>query len=290
MPRPTPATESPPQDRWDDQYGRVGLEVLEESPEHFLLEGHLLGAPQAALLERGAPWSGQRCLEIGCGDGLFGARLGRRGAHLVGLDLGPRLARLARGVSRVNRTGGHFLVARGDALPFPAESFDRVVGNGILHHMSRSDLDTTLREVARVLRPGGRALFVEPVENSPLFHWLQELVPVGRPGHPQHRPSRLQFRAWQAYVGRRDDRPLTLAELARPRGDLRLVDHRYFGWSIRLARLLPAPYWVRWMEWADGFLTASRSPLRHLSREVLVEYRREASELGGTLGTSANPA
>jgi SAM-dependent methyltransferase len=53
-------------------------------------------------------------------------------------------------------------------LPWPDETFDFVYGNGVLHHV---DIDRTVAEARRVLRPGGRCAFIEPLTYNPLI-WL----------------------------------------------------------------------------------------------------------------------
>ena len=53
----------------------------------------------------------------------------------------------------------HVVLAMGEHLPFPDASIDRIYGGGTLHHM---ELNQGLREIARVLKPGGRAAFVDP--------------------------------------------------------------------------------------------------------------------------------
>jgi SAM-dependent methyltransferase len=56
-------------------------------------------------------------------------------------------------------------------MSFPDDSFDLVFGSGIIHHL---DIDRALGEIARVLRPGGRAVFVEPLGlNAAIAHPLR---------------------------------------------------------------------------------------------------------------------
>jgi SAM-dependent methyltransferase len=65
-----------------------------------------------------------------------------------------------------------FFVMDAHQLQFPDGSFDFVVGNGIIHHL---ELPIALKEVDRVLRPGGKALFQEPLEQNPLlklYRWV----------------------------------------------------------------------------------------------------------------------
>jgi SAM-dependent methyltransferase len=70
-----------------------------------------------------------------------------------------------------------FLAMDAEAMTFADRSFDAVVGSGILHHL---DLDVAVREVARVLRPGGRAVFYEPLGHNPLINAFRHLTPALR--------------------------------------------------------------------------------------------------------------
>ncbi|MBB6626985.1 class I SAM-dependent methyltransferase [Nocardioides sp. KIGAM211] len=93
-------------------------------------------------------------LEIGCGTGAFAARIAqaRPGAALLATDQSPRFVELtaARGVEA--------RVADATELPFEDDAFDLVAAMWMLYHVP--DLDRTLAEVRRVLRPGGRFLAV----------------------------------------------------------------------------------------------------------------------------------
>jgi len=100
---------------------------------------------------------GARVLELGCGTGEFTRRLADAGSRLVALDLSADL--LARARPKVPLSRVCFLRADAMILPFGDASFDAVYGCSILHHL---EAETALREVRRVLRPGGRAVFSEP--------------------------------------------------------------------------------------------------------------------------------
>ncbi len=68
-------------------------------------------------------------------------------------------------------------------LEFPDEEFDFVYGVAILHHL---DFPTAMREVARVTKPGGRILFVEPLRLNPVARLVRRLTPAART--PDERP------------------------------------------------------------------------------------------------------
>lgn len=123
---------------------------------------------------------GRRVLDLGCGRGQRSLALLRRGALVSGIDLSPVYVAEAR---QAARSAGHpessFAFVTGDAhtLPYAEGSFDLVVGDGILHHL---DLRRALAEVHRVLTPGGRALFFEPLLDNPLLKLFRRLTPRAR--------------------------------------------------------------------------------------------------------------
>ncbi len=101
-----------------------------------------------------------RVLDLGCGRGGVMELFWRAVRLPVGLD--PDLASL-----REHRTALPRVCGLGQALPFAAGRFDVVLGLWVLEHVS--DPATLLREVARVLAPGGRFLFLTPNANHPLL-------------------------------------------------------------------------------------------------------------------------
>ena len=109
---------------------------------------------------------GRRVVDFGCGSGANTVLLSNRGAHVWAVDISKDLIRLGQRRLAVNgRAGGaQFIVGSAHDLPFPDDSIDVVFGIAILHHL---DLKLVSKEVHRVLRPGGRAVFQEPVRNSP---------------------------------------------------------------------------------------------------------------------------
>jgi arsenite methyltransferase len=116
------------------------------------------------------PKLGEVVLDLGCGVGLdlyhYAAAVGGSG-KVYGLDLSKAMLDKAR--ENMEASGvGHvgFLHARADAVPLPDGSVDLVTANGI-YNLS-PDKGAVMREVARVLRPGGRTIFAEIVLEKPL--------------------------------------------------------------------------------------------------------------------------
>lgn len=123
---------------------------------------------------------GKTVLEYGCGDGLDTLILARRGARVKALDISPDLINVARQRLIANQITGdvEFIVGSAHDVPLPDDSVDVVFGMAILHHL---DLELSAREVKRVLRKGGRAIFREPVRNSKLVKFLRGLIPYQSP-------------------------------------------------------------------------------------------------------------
>lgn len=95
-----------------------------------------------------APKTGERVLDLGCGDGVLTQEIVNRGCHVVGVDQSPDMVRaaLARGLDARLMSGEH--------LAFD-QPFDAVFSNAALHWMSR-DPGLVVENVARSLKPGGR--------------------------------------------------------------------------------------------------------------------------------------
>lgn len=125
-----------------------------------------------------APWmpevmdfnnfAGARLLEIGCGMGTDLLQFARGGALCTGIDLTPRSVEITRHRFALYDMPGNFLVADGERLPFPDESFDVVYSNGVLHHTPNTA--AAVREVHRVLRQGGLAKVMLYHRHS-LYYW-----------------------------------------------------------------------------------------------------------------------
>lgn len=109
-------------------------------------------------------------LDLGCGAGEKSAVLVAMGAHVIGIDLSPHLLEIAR--KRVREA--EFKEVSVLQTGILSGSVDVVFGIAILHHLP---LEEARDEVFRVLRPGGIAIFQEPVQNSRLMALLRKLIP-----------------------------------------------------------------------------------------------------------------
>lgn len=116
------------------------------------------GAALARLVEQAELAAGQRVLDLGCGTGAgtLTAKRAQPGIEVVGVD--PDVKALARAERKAEHAGLSIQLQQGfgDELPFADASFDRVLSSFMFHHLESEQKPAVLREVLRVLRPGGR--------------------------------------------------------------------------------------------------------------------------------------
>jgi SAM-dependent methyltransferase len=98
----------------------------------------------------------KRVLEIGCGNGADGAMFATNGADYVGVDLTETAVAASRRHFQLLGLPGAFQVEDAEALSFADQTFDLVYSYGVLHHTANPQ--GAIREVYRVLRPGGQAI------------------------------------------------------------------------------------------------------------------------------------
>jgi ubiquinone/menaquinone biosynthesis C-methylase UbiE len=116
-----------------------------------------------ALLRAVPVAPGARILEIGCGRGVGLVQLSRlcKPARLVGLDIDDNLIALAADRTAAYSVRAELFVGDARALPFADGEFDVVIDFGTCYHIDRPD--AALREIARVLAPGGRFIHESPL-------------------------------------------------------------------------------------------------------------------------------
>jgi len=113
--------------------------------------------------------SGLRGLDVGCGEGHNTRLVARRGAEMTGVDIAPTFVRHAQDKEDEETLGITYLAAGGADMPFDDKSFDFVVA--FMSLMDIAGQETAVREVHRVLRPGGFFQFsiIHPCFNTPRF-------------------------------------------------------------------------------------------------------------------------
>lgn len=118
----------------------------------------------ARLVQLAGLTPGEQILDVGCGTGSLAliaqVRVGA-GGTVDGIDASPEMIERAARKAQRRRVPVNFQVAAVEALPFPDRSFDVAFSTLMLHHLPRSLRRACVREIARVLRPGGRILIAD---------------------------------------------------------------------------------------------------------------------------------
>jgi ubiquinone/menaquinone biosynthesis C-methylase UbiE len=168
-------------DRVQDQWNQnpVGSQHARESQPHTLdwfreVERHRYGpyAPWMPEVMEFSRHAGHDVLEIGGGVGTDLAQFAMHGARVTDVDLAAGHLRLAEENFTLRGLNGTFIHHDAESLPFPDAMFDLVYSNGVLHHTPNTA--AVVREIHRVLRPGGRAIVMLYAENS--LHYWRKLV------------------------------------------------------------------------------------------------------------------
>lgn len=148
----------------------VYMKVLESAPERYdrgmrLLTMGRLGQVHRDIAAQVGP--GERVLDLGCGTGALAVLLARRGAEVTGIDISPPM--LSQAARRVREEGLDDRVALRELgavdldTAFPDASFDAVVSTLVFSELSADEIEYTLAECRRILRPGGQLLIADEV-------------------------------------------------------------------------------------------------------------------------------
>jgi len=126
-------------------------------------------------MERIGSVKGKKVLDYGCGSGWLGVYLAKQGAQVEGFDISGKLIEVAslraeaNGVSHACK----FRKMVAEALEYPDEYFDLVVGISILHHV---ELGKATYHLQRVMKNRGRAVFIEPLGENTILNWARDRV------------------------------------------------------------------------------------------------------------------
>jgi ubiquinone/menaquinone biosynthesis C-methylase UbiE len=117
------------------------------------------------------PLAGRRVLDIGCGPGFLAKALIERGFEVTGIDPDDTTIEAAR----ANAPSARFIAASGASLPFEEAEFDAAVLLNSLHHVPAGEMADALREAARVTRPDGVVIVIEPLASGSFFEALRTI-------------------------------------------------------------------------------------------------------------------
>jgi 2-polyprenyl-3-methyl-5-hydroxy-6-metoxy-1,4-benzoquinol methylase len=191
-----------------------------------------------------------RVLDIACGPGVFSEFLAEQGADVWGLDFDHTLVASAQRRLSPDNNRQRFAVARVEQLPYGDGMFDACVADSLLEHVPH--WQDTLREAARVLKPGGLLVFytanrlhpfTREINHFPFYPWLPaRLKTVLLRYVMAHRPDLVNYTEFPAvnwFTYMQMHRFLTgLGFHVRTRLDLIEAD-RLHGWKRLAARALP---------------------------------------------------
>lgn len=115
-------------------------------------------------------------LDYGCGLGSYTFYLAKHGAIVTGIDISNVSIEQAKKTALREKVSENvsFLIMNAEELKFDDEYFDMVCGGAILHHLN---LNKALNEITRVLKPNGKAVFVEPLGHNPFINLYRRLTP-----------------------------------------------------------------------------------------------------------------
>lgn len=130
------------------------------------------------LIQQANIQPGQRVLDLGCGTATLTIMIKRSHpqSEVIGLDGDPAVLTIGR--EKAAKAGVDITLDQGMAfeIPYPDGSFDRVLSSLVFHHLTTENKEHTLREVKRVLRPGGE--FVLADFGPPRSYWARIVSPV----------------------------------------------------------------------------------------------------------------
>jgi SAM-dependent methyltransferase len=196
---------------------------------------------------------GKDILDYGCYDGWMTPRYHKMApASVTGLDISET------GIAKARASYGDiakFYAADAHDMPFADASFDLVVGRSILHHL---DLELALKEIRRVLRPSGKAVFVEPLRDNPGAKILRAITPRARTA---------------------DERPLTRAEIKGADALFSSSEHLFFnlisvpvGMATSLTPLSADCVLLRLADRVDR--TLAHTFVKYWMRQVVLVWRK----------------
>jgi ubiquinone/menaquinone biosynthesis C-methylase UbiE len=187
-------------------------QLYDKSAPHWVRNGpaclsDYTGRP--AVLALCEPVTGRSVLDLGCGEGYCSRYLRQQGAgEVIGLDLSAGMVAAALAQEQCEPLGIRYV--QGDARDlsrFSGQTFDLVLSSFMFNYLDIAGMEACMREVARVLRPGGRLVFAVPHPALPFLHpaetpYYFEVTAAGyfsaRDGH------------FSGCVWRRDGTPLEL--------------------------------------------------------------------------------
>ena len=195
--------------------------------------------------------TGKKVLEYGCGLGQLSILLAKSGADVTGFDLSSESVAFGQRMAELHGVGDrvHLDVCPAESLPYADESFDIIFGKAILHHLAPAVAQPHL---LRVLKPGGKAAFSEPMGMNPMLNFVRDYV-----YYPQKNP-------------RGADRPLNYDEIHSWAKGFSSMQIREFQLLSMLERGIGFNNRLRPLRRVDDMLLSTFPRLRRYCRYVVM--------------------
>ncbi|AKH41499.1 SAM-dependent methyltransferase [Altererythrobacter atlanticus] len=234
---------------------RFSEEVRDAQGKYYasIKHGSRLFSDRVAERVRGAD-----ALEYGCGAAIQGPHLARIARTLTGIDISDvAIADAKAAAASAGLANTTYCTMNAEDMTFADNSFDFVFGRGIIHHL---DLESSFASIARVLRPGGTALFWEPLGHNPVLNRYRDKTPEARTP---------------------DEHPLLRSDFDLAENYFEIAELRFYG----LTTILSVP--VRDTPLGDAVLKLTsvidealfKSPLRWFAWYTLMEFHKPAASL-----------
>jgi SAM-dependent methyltransferase len=200
---------------------------------------------------------GARVLDYGCGSGKLGMYLSLQGASVCAFDLSAEGIQVADVAAAQYGVTAKFEQMDAEDLRYPDSFFDLVVGFGVLHHVIK--YPKAASHLHRILKPGGRAIFLETLWDNPLINLARRFTTVDADAGDAHLTESSIYEFCRAFREIRLEKRNLIYMLKRfaklPERDL-------------LAPLRPRPFW-QVIKSVDRNLLRLR-PLRRYCGEVII--------------------
>ena len=126
------------------------------------------------ILQQMGDITGKKLLDLGCGAGENSVYFATKGAHCIAADYSPGMVEVALKLAAANGVEIEGCTVNAMALDFPDSTFDLVYASNLLHHIPEPKI--ALQEMRRVLKPGGKACFWDPLKHNPVINVYRRIA------------------------------------------------------------------------------------------------------------------